>query len=126
MSAKIERVSGTAFGTAAIKRKESADQQGSANQQKKEQQQQKPDEEQQPPADRQTVEKAMADLRSSDNFTQTGMRVEVLNTKEGLRVRLAQANGSVVKVMSAEEFMKLRDSTAGVNASPGKILDQKV
>lgn len=128
VSVKIERTSAAILGGTAIKRKESPEKDGLANDSKRDnekQRQQHEEEEQQTAADRQSVEKAMTEMRTADSFTQTGMKVEVFDSKEGLRVRLAQANGSTVKVMSAEEFMKLRQAATGIPAARGKILDQK-
>lgn len=127
MSGKIEKTWGTIFGQTAVRRKESADKDGSSNEQNpgREKKERPADPETPKSADRQSVEKAMTDLRSENHFTETGMRVEVINSKDGLRIRLAHANGSTVKVMTAEEFMKLRESSDGEQAARGKILDQK-
>lgn len=128
MSAKIERASAAILGNTAIKRKDAPDKDGTPRDSKREknkQEQEAQDEQPETPTDRQSVEKAMTEMRTADSFTQTGMRVEVFDSKEGLRVRLAQSNGTTVKVMSAEEFMKLRQAATGILAARGKILDQK-
>ena len=120
MSTRIERAWGAfQVGQTAVKRKDSADKEGSGKQEHHKQE--KRDEPEQK-ADREQIQKAVEDLRAAGDFTATGMKVEAFETEEGLRVRLAQPNGTTVKVMSAEEFLKLRD--ASVNR--GKILDQKV
>lgn len=129
MSTRIERAWGSLLGQSALKRKEPAvkdESSGQQNQQRQQEQQGSDQErsEDQKAADRASVEKAVNDLRAADDFSLTGMKVEAFNTKEGLRVRLTHASGATIKVMSAEEFLKLRDATVGSSA-PGKILDQK-
>ena len=129
VSQKIERASAAILGSTSIKRKDTSDKDRSSgdSHREKEKKDQQPEPESEPEiaADRPSVEKAMGEMRTTDNFTQTGMKVEVFESKDGLRVRLAQANGSTVKVMTAEEFMKLRQAASGVLAARGKILDQK-
>jgi hypothetical protein len=117
--AKVERVASAVFGSLAIKRKESAE---DPTEEKK---RENPDQqkEEQAKADRQSVEKAIVDLKGTGQFTQTGMGVEVTETKEGLTVRLLHPSGTTIRTMSAEEFIKLRDASAG--KARGKLLDQK-
>jgi uncharacterized FlaG/YvyC family protein len=122
---KIERVWGTIFGQTAVNRKESPDHDSQApKDQKKNQRDNEEKRDEQRPADSRAVEQAMNDLRSTPHFTQTGLSVEMLQSVGGLRVRLVQPGGAVVKEMTAEEFLKLRE--ASVESQPrGKILDQK-
>jgi hypothetical protein len=67
----------------------------------------------------------MAEMRSDAKFAQSGMRVEMVATKDGMTVRLTQASGSVIKTMTADEFLKLHDAASGDKTTRGKILDQK-
>lgn len=119
--AKIERVASSVFSSYAVTRKDSAE---DTNDQKKRDGQDQND--QRKKADRESVDKAIKDLQSAPTFTQTGIRVEVLDGKDGIRVRLAHGNGMTIRTMTAEEFLKLRDASAGDGRPRGKILDQKL
>ncbi|MEW6057353.1 MAG: hypothetical protein AB1540_12145 [Bdellovibrionota bacterium] len=129
MAPKIERVWGSLFAVNpnAVKRKEGSEN-GQPDDQREKRGRQNPSEEQgqkaPKQADRADVERAINDLKSADPFTQAGLRVEMMQTAEGLSVRLLQHNGTVLKTMSAEEFLKLRESSAA-DQTRGKILDQK-
>ena len=128
MAPRIERALGAVFGLGAVKRKDSPEK--DSGQDKKQEhdpqsQNQSSGDEHQRSADRQSVEKALTDLRTTRQFDQTGMRVEVLETKDGLRVRLAHADGTTVKVLTAEDFIKLKETSTGDQTPRGKILDQK-
>jgi hypothetical protein len=130
VSSRIEKSWSSFFNQPTIKRKDVTDKEGQSNQEENRKDGQKQgedkDADQKPaPADRHSVTKAIADLQTSDKFAQTGMRVEMLETKAGLEVRLTHADGKLIKNMSAEDFIKLRDSSVGDQKPRGKILDQK-
>ena len=75
--------------------------------------------------DRKIVEQAIYDLQLMDQFIQTGMKVEMVDSKDGLQVRLLQTNGATVKTMFASDFLRLREDSADNQSPRGKILDQK-
>lgn len=121
---RIERFWTNLFGNNIIKRKESPqdDQQKRQNQhQQSKQDSENPKQE----IKKQDVESAIADLKKIDQFNQTGMGVELVETKEGIHVKLSHANGHTIKTMSAAEFLRLRDQSQNDQPARGKILDQK-
>lgn len=124
MAPKIERISGGLFGATAVTRKEGAEREDSSKRDHKQQKEQEQDEPRRE-VDRATVEKALAELRESGRFTQNGLRAEVVETKEGIVVRMIHPNGSVIKSMNGEEFLKLHSVSVGEKSVRGNILDQK-
>lgn len=123
MAPKIEKIWGSVFSPSAVRRKEPSDKDGSG--QKKEQPRDQNSRDERPSADRKSVEKAVSDLRSEESFTHTGMSVEMIESPDGLQVRLIHPSGALIKTMSADDFMRLRESSAGGPLLRGKILDQK-
>ncbi len=70
------------------------------------------------------VKRAAEQLRTHPEFQSKGIQILVEEQKDGIKVSLTDASGLVIKVMSAEEFLRLKEATT--EASPrGKILDQK-
>jgi hypothetical protein len=124
---RIERIWGNFFGRTQVRRKDSADRDNpsSGQQHHEEPKREETRDENASGGDRETVERAISDLRAAGNFTQAGLNVEMLEEAEGLRVRLTQANGALVKVMTADEFLKLKQTSDADKAPRGKILDQK-
>jgi hypothetical protein len=74
---------------------------------------------------REELERALNEMKSSPNFTGKGINAEIIDTVNGLTVRLNQANGSTIKTMTADEFMRLRRSSVLEDVGRGNILDQK-
>jgi len=72
-----------------------------------------------------TVQKGVLELQSSLPFTQTGIRIEMIDTPTGLAVRLLNPSGNLIKLMAAEDFLKLKEKKIDTHVSRGKILDQK-
>lgn len=124
MALKIERVWSNLFSTDKVTQKDNQQR----NDKQKDQQPKKDENKEQASderaKDRAHVEKAAQELRETPSFQSTGMSVEVLGKDETITVRLTQVNGTTIKVMTAEEFLKLKDNT-GKQALRGKILDQK-
>ncbi len=71
------------------------------------------------------VEKAVNDMQKDPSFSKSGLHAEIITSKDGIKINLTHANGSQLKSMSAEEFLKLRDSAHREDSGRGKILDQK-
>lgn len=71
------------------------------------------------------LEKAVKDMEADPNFSKSGLHAEIVTTKDGVKINLTHASGNKLKTMSAEEFLKLRDSAHHEDSSRGKILDQK-
>lgn len=126
MALKIERVWSNLFGTQKVNpqhdRQHKNEQQ--KDQQKENDEQSKQQAQDERAKDREQVEKAAKELRESQNFQNTGMHVEVFAQFDGIKVRLSQKGGNTVKIMTAEEFLKLKDNTTK-DTTRGKILDQK-
>lgn len=137
MAPRIEKIWGTIFGQSGVKRKETKDRdpsqgqgydQGGANQNGDGNSPQNPDnsdQEQKLVFDRPMLEKAAEELRALPSFSQTGMKLDIIETKTGIVVRLLHGSGNLIKEMGAEEFLKLKDSSSGQSVSRGKFLDQK-
>jgi hypothetical protein len=71
------------------------------------------------------LEKAVTDMQKDPSFLSAGLHAEIITTKDGTKIHLTQAAGSNLKIMSAEEFLKLRESSTQEDSGRGKILDQK-
>lgn len=74
---------------------------------------------------REELEKAIAEMKESVSFKSAGLIIELVVTPQGIKVKMMQATGNVVKVMTGSEFMKLKAMSGIDNASRGKILDTK-
>lgn len=55
-----------------------------------------------------------------------GLTATRLGDGPGLRVVLKDQAGTVIRQLTGEEFLKLREAVTGDSASRGKILDQKL
>lgn len=95
--------------------------QGNPNQQQQEQQQ----EEKQEEPSREALELAIEEMKGSTTFTTAGLKAEIIVSKDGISVRLTQATGVVVRVMSGSEFMKLHAVSKNAEKGRGSILDRK-
>lgn len=116
------------FGTTQVRRTEgeaveAVGDRGASDQDRNRQQEQPRDE--RGSTNREELEKAIVEVSVSEPFAKTGMGAEIVPTASGLSVRITHAGGSLVKTMSAEEFMRLREHSAAENGERGKILDQK-
>ncbi|MBI2607067.1 MAG: hypothetical protein HYW49_13415 [Deltaproteobacteria bacterium] len=125
---RIEKVWTHMFGATQVRRTEveeveAVGDRGASNHGGDQRQEQARDEREAP--NREDLEKAVVEVRASEPFTKTGMGAEVVPTASGLSVRITHASGNLVKTMSAEEFMRLREHSAAETGERGKILDQK-
>ncbi len=126
---RIDRVWAHMFGGTQVRRVEEGaveavvGDRGASSQGRDQQQEQSRDEREAP--NREELEKAVVEVSASASFTKTGMGAEVVPTSDGLSVRITHAGGSIVKTMTADEFMRLREHSAVENSKRGKILDQK-
>lgn len=123
---KIERIWTNIFGSNLIRSKEDAGQESSH--QKKNQYFQNQENSQDPQgksASKEEVEKAIDSLKSSTEFSASGVLLNVLHGEKGTTVEFIQPNGTIIKTMSGEEFLRLRGSAEGDKTPRGSILDQK-
>lgn len=67
------------------------------------------------------------DAFANDPQTQAnGIQATATGTGPGLRVVLKDGSGAVIRQLSGEEFVRLREELSGDSHSRGKILDQKL
>lgn len=71
------------------------------------------------------LEKAVKEMEADPNFTKSGLHAEIITTKDGVKINLTHASGNKLRSMSAEEFLKMRESAHNEDSGRGKILDQK-
>ena len=101
----------------------SSDKQGGAGQNAYERQQQKKDDPQDPPTE-QEVLKAVETYGLDETNHEHGITASPEGQGPGLRVILKDASGGVLRAVSGEEFLKLREAVKNGSRS-GRILDQK-
>jgi len=104
------------------------DGQGGAGQQHYEQQSKRDQRGEEDPEEAKKKVAAAVESFSSDQQAQaSGIQAFVENSQgPGLRVVLKDCNGTVVRQLSGEEFLRLREATANGSPRRGKILDQKL
>jgi hypothetical protein len=56
----------------------------------------------------------------------SGIKADMVGSGPGLRVVLKDVNGSIVRQLSGEEFLRLRDEASKDSRTRGKILDRKM
>lgn len=100
------------------------DGQGGAGQQQYENQHQK-EREKREPADEKQVAQAVESFQVDAQAAAHGLQAAVEGQGPGLRVVLKDGSGAVVRQLSGEEFLRLREATAQ-GLRRGKILDQKL
>lgn len=71
------------------------------------------------------VNRAIDALNHDASATQNGLHAEQAGNGPGLRVVLKDASGGVLRNVSGEEFLKLREAI-GQAKRPGKLIDRKV
>ena len=96
------------------------DGQGGAGQQQYEQQKRREGRKDEP-ADDKKVAEAVESFQFDTQATHHGLQASLVGQGPGLRVVLKDSQGAVVRQLSGEEFIRLREAT-----SRGKILDQKL
>ena len=102
----------------------SNDKQGGAGQNAYERQQKKDDKEKEFEATIEEVSAAIEKFSGDEATLANGITAQSEGTGPGLRVLLKDANGGVLRSVSGEEFIKLREAVSLGNKS-GRILDQK-
>lgn len=135
MAPRIEKIWGSIFGQTTVKRKDSPLRDGATSQQdaqdgskrsdSQNQEQSTHDEPKKQPVDRVTLEKAVTELRAAQDFTQTGLVIEVVESGGVFYVRFVHSNGTIVKMLNADEFILQKMVSSPEHTPRGKILDQK-
>lgn len=74
----------------------------------------------------QQVEQAIEGFSLESNDHRHGLVAEASGSGPGLKVLLKDASGGIIRQMTGEEFVKLRQEVAVGSKRPGKILDQKL
>ncbi len=72
------------------------------------------------------VGKAVQDFQADALAQANGLSASMEGAGPGLRVVLKDGGGVVVRQLTGEEFLKLRQATSKDQKSRGKILDQKL
>lgn len=70
----------------------------------------------------QAIEGFQSDAQAKNN----GLSAQKEGSGPGLKIVLKDAKGNILRSLSGEEFLKLRESLSGDQVQPGKILDQKL
>jgi hypothetical protein len=71
-----------------------------------------------------SINQAIEALNHDVSASQNGLHAEPSGSGPGLRVVLKDASGGVLRNVSGEEFLKLREAI-GQNKRPGKLIDHK-
>jgi hypothetical protein len=104
----------------------SADKQGGAGSNAYDQNQNKKDEEKgEFEATVETVQKAIDEFSTNETNASHGISATQEGNGPGLKVLLKDSNGGLLRSVSGEEFLKLRQAIQS-GAKSGRILDQKV
>ncbi|MBU6375819.1 MAG: hypothetical protein KGQ59_07480 [Bdellovibrionales bacterium] len=75
-----------------------------------------------PEQERVAIEKAVAEFEKESQSQQHGLHASII---PGLRVVLTDVNGTVIRQLAPQDFLKLRQGVAGDSRGRGKLLDQK-
>ncbi|NDD91204.1 hypothetical protein EBZ37_03875 [bacterium] len=75
-----------------------------------------------PEQERMAIEKAVADFEKESQSQQHGLHASIT---PGLRVVLTDVNGTVIRQLAPQDFLKLRQAGNGDSKGRGKLLDQK-
>jgi len=112
----------------AVKEKGEKQDSGSQNQSNQEQPQDKPDGglKSQEPVKAEDIENAIEAFQADQQTQANGLNASVIGTGPGLRVILKDESGSIVRKLTGEEFIRLRESSFRDSRIRGKILDQKL
>ena len=73
-----------------------------------------------------TVAHAIDAFQADAQTQSSGITADQFGEGPGLKVVFKDAKGQVLKQLSGEEFLKLREKVSSELKAPGKILDQKV
>lgn len=74
----------------------------------------------------QSFEASVESFKNDPQTKASGLSVSTTGSGPGLRVVLKDNQGSVVRQISGEEFVKLREEVAKSSSGRGKILDRKL
>ncbi len=77
-------------------------------------------------ATQEQVEQAARDMAKDEQTRASGIQVALEGMGPGLRVTLKDADGSVLRHMSGEEFVKLREAAREGAPKRGRLLDRKL
>ena len=72
------------------------------------------------------VSSAIESFTEDKNARENGLIVTMQGQGPGLRVLLKDGSGAVIRQMTGEEFVKLRETVSNDPKARGKILDQKL
>ncbi len=72
------------------------------------------------------VRKAVDDFRADAQAAKNGLQAEVSGQGPGLRVTLQDERGNVIRQLTGDEFLRLREAAKVSEHPRGKILDQKL
>jgi len=72
------------------------------------------------------VSKALESFTLDQQAKESGLSVSMDGKGPGLKVILKDGSGAVIRQLTGEEFVKLRDSVVKDQKSPGKLIDQKL
>lgn len=72
------------------------------------------------------ITEAIESFQTDSQAKNLGISVQGVGQGPGLRIMLKDQKGKVLRQISAEEFLKLRESVQTTAAARGKILDQKM
>lgn len=73
-----------------------------------------------------TVEKAIDEFAHDEQALSAGITAHATGHGPGLKIILKDGSGGVLRQMTGEEFIKLRDAVHNIAHKSGKILDQKL
>jgi len=74
----------------------------------------------------QRVNQALEAFKSDHQTQQNGLNANLEGTGPGLKVILTDKSGNVIRRLSGQEFLKLRESVSPIERTSGKILDRKL
>jgi uncharacterized FlaG/YvyC family protein len=74
----------------------------------------------------QNFEASVESFKNDPQTRASGLSVSTQGSGPGLRVILKDQQGAVIRQISGEEFVKLREEVAKSSATRGKILDRKL
>ncbi len=72
------------------------------------------------------ISKAVEAFKTDQEAQANGLRASVSGEGPGLRIVLRDGTGSVIRQLTGEEFLRLRDTSTIEGRIRGKLLDQKL
>lgn len=77
-------------------------------------------------ATQEQIEQAAREMERDEQTKASGIHVDVEGQGPGLRVTLKDAGGAVLRKMSGDEFVQLRESARDGAPKRGRLLDRKL